>query len=272
VAAPTITASASGPGEGEGQGGLQRIAAAFGDQTPGARKTADGRRAQVARGPIGRQEQQAVQEDRAQMHLDPHFAHGGQGPVHQQALIEEAGGGLDEVGTESTRQAGRIVGGVGRNANALEQAGVAHFQQPLPQGLAVGGEQVAGGLDHDGVGAHKSQAGERRPRLLLDEFRSAIAAGRLDRDLERGWAGHDRAQDRFAVSGGRACVQHLDSGAPGDGQDLARFGVGRAPTGRRTAVEAELSGPETELRYQGMRAQPGGSGRAARRLHHGRQA
>ena len=71
------------------EGCLQRIGPALGDQPAGPGNPAGGF-LQVVGGPVGGQEQQARQEDRAQMHLDSDAGQRRERPVDQQALVRAA--------------------------------------------------------------------------------------------------------------------------------------------------------------------------------------
>ncbi len=66
------------------------------------------------------------------MHLDVHPHQLGQGPVDDQPLVQKAGRGLHDVGAEAAGDAHRIVGGVDRDADALEQALVLERLHPVP--------------------------------------------------------------------------------------------------------------------------------------------
>jgi len=120
-----------------------------------------------------------LQEDRAQLHLDPPFGQGGQGAVDQQALVEQAGGRLDNVGLEAFHHPERIVGGEDRDPDIFKQALVAQLQEPRPKRRTVRSEKVAGRLDDDGVGALQPQASQRGPGLGLDMVGTPVGAAGL---------------------------------------------------------------------------------------------
>ncbi len=184
------------------------------------------------------------------MDLDAHLGQFGQGAVHDQPLVQKARGSLDDIRPEPAGHAHRIVGGVDRDANPVEQAFVAEPLHPVPERRPVRAEEIAGLLHQNGVGAFEPQALQRRAGLGLDEVGAAIAAGGLHHHAEGRGAGHQLADHPLgAAAKGR--VQEGDAGAGGDLQDVAHLGLGRpaARTGRRV-VEAELSGRQAKLGAQ----------------------
>ncbi len=181
------------------------------------------------------------------MDLDAVVGELGQGAVHQQALVEQAGGSLDDVRAESAGHAHRIVRGVDGNAYALEQTRVAHGLHAVPHGRSVRAEQVAGLFHQDGVGAFKAQALERVPGLGLDEVGAAVAAGGLDHHAERTGPGHQFADHPLGAAG-QGGVQHRDSTARGDGQHLSHLRLRRASARIGDGiVEAKLGRGQAKL-------------------------
>ena len=183
------------------------------------------------------------------MNLDPQVANGRQAAVHQQSLVEQAGGGLDQVRLETLGEADRIIRGVGGYAHPREQSLVTHALEATPVMRPICREQVAGRLDHDCVSLVQAQAGERRAGLGLDILRTAVATRRLDGHPKADRPRHDRAQHGFAMHGGGAGVQHGKARSRGDAEHIAHLRLGRssAPAG---AVQPELRGAEAELRGQ----------------------
>ncbi len=180
------------------------------------------------------------------MHLDAHLAHLGQGAVEQQALVEQACGGLHHVGAETARDAHRVVGGVDRHADAVEQTVVAHPLHAVPHGRAVRAEQIARLLHQDGVGVIDAQLPQRGAGLGFHEVGAAVTARGLHHHTERTGPRHHLAHHPFgAAADGR--VEHRDAGPGGDLQDVAHLGFGRAATRiRHPVIEAELRGGQAK--------------------------
>ena len=68
--------------------------------------------------------------------------HEQQRAVSQQALVEQGGRGLHNIGTEAAGQADRIIGRMGADTDAFEQARVAKGLQAMPGGSTLGREEI----------------------------------------------------------------------------------------------------------------------------------
>ena len=181
------------------------------------------------------------------MDLDAQLGESVQRAVDNQALVEKAGGRLDNIRLEAADHAHRIVRGVDGDTDPGEEALVAQGEKPRPEVLAMGTQKVAGDLHNDGVRALEAQSAQRGARLGLHVLGAAINTAGLDHDPER--AGRRQAvTDHLLAIWRRGCgVQHPHARARGDGKNLTDLGLRRAAASRRPRVEWKLGGAQAEL-------------------------
>ncbi len=190
----------------------------------------------------------ALQEDRAQVHLDAEAGDLGQGAGDDQALVEQRDGRLDDVGLEAARQADRLVGGEHRHADALDEALLTQLLQAVPHGRTLGREQVAGALHHHRVGLVEAQPAQGLAQLVLDVVRPAVGTHGAQDHAERTGPGHQVADQGLGAAELHLGVEHGEAGAGGDLQGVGRLAFGRAAAGRgRRLVQAELGAGQAEL-------------------------
>lgn len=110
-------------------------------------------------------------------------------------------------------------------------------------------EQLGGRMNDDGVGALDADSAQGGAGLGLDKVGATVGAGGRDRDAEGNGARNEVAQHGLGAAEQTRGVQHRQLGAGGDVQDIASLGFGRATArrGRTPAVEAELSGRQTQF-------------------------
>ncbi len=181
------------------------------------------------------------------MHLDVHLGQFRQGAVHDQPLVEQAGGSLDDVGAEAARHAHGIVGGVDGDADVLEQALVAQGLHAVPHRCAMGREEIARLLHQERMGAVDAQPRQGSARLGLDMVGTAVAPGGLDHQVERTGTRRQLADHAFGTAADDR-VEHAEPRTRADLQDVGDFLFRRAATriGHRV-VKPELRGRKAEL-------------------------
>jgi hypothetical protein len=162
----------------------------------------------VGRYAIWGSKQGAVQENGPQVNLYAEIPDGLEAAIHQQALVQETRRRLNEVGPKAPGEAHGIIRGVGGNANPLEETLIAHLTKAVPHGRAEGRKEVAGGLDHDGVGALQAQTRQGGLGLELDNVGALIAPGGADGDAQIARARHNSPNNRLAVGRSGARIQN----------------------------------------------------------------
>ncbi len=188
-----------------------------------------------------------MQKNRTKLHLDAHLGDPGQGPVHQEALVQKAGRSLDHVRLEALGQAHRIVGGEHRKPDLLEYAFVAQGAEPVPGIRAKGRHQVAGHLNHDAVGLAQAQPAQAGPGCVLNVVAAAVGAGGFDHDTIGARAGQPLADHGFRVRRAVGGVENGEARSRGQIHDFADFGLRRAPARRNSGVQRKLRGPKAKL-------------------------
>ncbi len=193
-------------------------------------------RRQVGRQGFARQEDQALQEDRARLHLDPQLGQLGNGAVGHQALVQDRYRDLHDVGLEALGQQDRLVVVRRRNTDARHQALGLQLFQPRPQGVALGAGQVLGAVDQGSVDARQAHMVDRAAQAAFQPVQALFQAQRAHLRFEGGGerpAAAENALD-IAVIMGRIDVGNAAIG--GQAQDLAHFVLAHTPTRVRDAV------------------------------------
>ena len=112
-------------------------------------------------------EQQPLEEDRPQVNLNPLAGELVQGAVCDEPLIQHRHGNLNDIRVVAPRQRGRVILGVGREADLLEEALAFQALQSRPQSWTVGTVQILTGLDQQTFGARDAQPFQRTPGAMF---------------------------------------------------------------------------------------------------------